>query len=332
MPARIVHGLQEIPPGAHVVTIGNFDGVHRGHRHLFAKVTERARALGARSLAVTFDPLPAEVLRPDRAPKRLTTTQDRLALVAEAGLDCITVVPFTREFAALEAREFVAQLVDAASPREFVVGADFRFGHDRTGSPELLKELGAAYGFGVTVVERIGGERISSTSIRRALTDGDVAIAAELLGRPYALRGRVVPGAGRGRHLGFPTANVTVPDSLVIPADGLYAGRASVEGGPQHHPALIYIGTRPTFAEAERVVEVYLLDFQGDLYGQELTVQFIERLRGDQTFASSEALIEQMRADEVAARRLLGAGGPAQRQDGLTTPRPSGGEAERGND
>ena len=331
MPTQIVHGLSAIPSGPHVVTIGNFDGVHRGHQYLLKQVVDRATD-GARSLALTFDPLPAEVLRPDRAPKRLTTTDDRLTFMAETGLDVIAVVPFTRDFAALEAREFVEQLVDAAHPVHFVVGADFRFGHDRTGSADLLRELGPEYGFAVTVVERIGGEEISSTRIRQLLAEGDVKAAAELLGRWHTLTGRVESGAGRGRNLGFPTANLAIPPALAIPADGIYAAHAALERGGDWLPALVYIGTRPTFSEVDRVVEVFLLDFTGDLYGSEVTVRFIERIRGDMTFESPEALTEQMHADEVAARRILTEFEPMSNPAGEHAPRPSGREAERGHD
>lgn len=305
MPAQIVHQLSDVPTGPHVVTVGNFDGVHRGHQFLLAEVRRQAEELHARTLVITFDPLPVEVLRPDHAPPRLTTSAERMARLGAEGVDVIVVVPFSREFASWEADQFVERVSRATEAVAWVVGADFRFGHNRSGSVDLLRELAPTYNYDVTVVERMGGEEISSTRARKLIAAGEVREAAELLGRPYMLPGVVGRGAGRGRHLGFPTANLTLPDRLAIPADGIYATLVQIDDRPEYVPGMAYIGTRPTFNEITRAVEVYLIDFQEDLYGHELKTLFIEKIRGDQQFDSAEALITQMRRDEEQTRRVL---------------------------
>ncbi len=320
MPVTVVASLDETPPGPHAVTIGNFDGVHRGHQALLARTVAAARERGARSLVVTFEPLPLYVLRPEAAPKRLTTNQERIAALAAYGIDDIVVLRFDRALAELSAHEFVACLVEGAHPVEVVVGEDFAFGHNRAGTPDLLRELGERYGFAVTVVGRVAdpdGE-ISSTRIRRMLAEGSVADAARLLGRPFALSGVVVHGARRGRLLGYPTANLALPPEHAVPADGIYAAKAAIGDSSALWPAMVYVGTRPTFDDPARIVEVNLLDFAGDLYGARLTVLFVEQIRGDRRFDSAEALIEQMRRDEAETRRVLAAlpvdwpSGPAQ--------------------
>ena len=312
MTARVINRLDEVPGGRHVVTIGNFDGVHRGHQYLLRRVAERARADGVQSLAITFEPLPVEVLRPERAPKRLSTTDERLALIADQGIDTIAVLPFDRAFSRQEPGEFVERLVAAARPVEIVVGPDFAFGRDRAGNAALLRELGPRYGFTVPSLEQIdlGGDVISSTRIRRLTADGDVAEAAALLGRSYHLAGIVQHGAHRGHELGYPTANLALPEHLVIPADGIYAAGVSIDGGPEILPAMVYIGSRPTYGEVERVIEVNILDFDGELYGHRLDVYFAGRVRGDQRFASVDAMVERIARDEVETRNLL-AGLPA---------------------
>ena len=305
MAARIVHELSDVPPDRHVVTVGNFDGVHRGHQYLLNELDVHAGRHHASSLVVTFDPLPVEVLRPERAPRRLTSTPERLSLIASRGVDSLVVQRFDRDFASWPAREFVDRVTRSGNVAAWVVGADFAFGHDRTGSPELLRLLAPEYGFTVTVVERIGGHGISSTEIRRLVTSGEVAAAAELLARPYTLGGKVVEGARRGRTLGFPTANMAVPGNLVVPADGIYAGYASIDCRDDLDRALIYIGSRPTFGGESRVIEVNLLDFSGDLYRHDLAVLFIERVREDRHFATPDAMVRQMADDEADARRIL---------------------------
>lgn len=303
MSTQTIRALQDVPPGPYVVTIGNFDGVHRGHQHLIGTVVADAKARGAKSLVMTFEPLPTEVLRPDRAPQRLNTTDGRLALIAALDVDIILLQRFDLAFAGWSAREFVERLVAATHPVEIVVGEDFAFGHDRAGNPDLLRAMGKSAGFETRVVERVGES--SSTRIRALIAAGDVAGAAELLGHSHVLSGTVEPGARRGRTLGFPTANLAVPANLAFPPDGIYAAFVAIDRDTPLHEGIAYIGPRPTFDGGARTVEVYLLDFDRDLYGSDLTVLFIDRVRGDARFESVEALIRQMRDDEARTREIL---------------------------
>lgn len=307
MTARVIKRLDEAPGERHIVTIGNFDGVHRGHQYLLRQVAERARADGVQSLAITFDPLPVEVLRPERAPKRLTTTPERLELISDQGIDTIAVLPFDLAFSRQEPSAFVERLVTTTKPVEIVVGPGFAFGRDRAGNAALLRELGARYGFTVPSLEQIGsaGDVISSTRIRRLIAEGDVAEAAVLLGRPYHLTGIVEHGAHRGRELGYPTANLAVPERQVIPADGIYAAGVSIGRSPEILPAMVYIGSRPTYGEVERVIEVNILDYDGELYGRRLDIYFAGRVRGDQRFESVDAMVERIALDEVETRKIL---------------------------
>lgn len=305
MTAQVYSKLEDLPNRPHVITIGNFDGVHRGHRYLLTAARERARVLGAGCLTITFEPLPAEVLAPERAPERLTTTRERLALIGALGIDAILLQPFSLAFASWSADEFIERVVRAARPVAFVVGADFRFGHRRIGTPTLLREYGRRADFAVDLLGRFGGEEISSSNIRQLIANGNVRAAARLLGRPHRLIGVVQPGAQRGREMGFPTANLSVPSRLAVPADGIYAAVVAIDRESPMIDALVYVGTRPTFDEVERLVEVFLLDYTGDLYGRELTVSFFEQVRGDQVFTSVDELIDQMRLDEAKARRFL---------------------------
>ncbi|MCX7623110.1 MAG: riboflavin biosynthesis protein RibF [Thermomicrobium sp.] len=298
----------QVPADRHVITIGNFDGVHRGHRYLLDAVVTRARAHGASSLVITFDPLPSEVLTPDRAPLRLTLTEHRLRLLTACGVDRILLVRFDRAFASLAPSEFVGLLVEHLHPLEIVVGDDFHFGRNRTGNPDVLRELGRDAGFVVTVLERVGDRSaaISSSRIRETIAHGDVRSAAELLDRPHLLVGDVVPGSGRGTLLGFPTANIRIRDRLLPPADGIYA--AIVRALGQWYPALAYLGNRPTFPGAGYAVEVYLLaENVPALRGEALSVYFIDRLRPDRAFADSGELVRQMHEDERAGREMLAA-------------------------
>lgn len=312
MTARVVSTLEEVPGDRHVVTIGNFDGVHRGHQYLLRRVAERARADGVQSLVITFDPLPVEVLRPERAPKRLSTTAERLELISAQGIDTIVVLTFDREFSRQVPAEFIERLVAATKPVEIVVGQDFAFGRDRAGNAALLREVGPRYGFTVPELDQIdlGGDVISSTRIRRLIAEGDVSEAAQLLGRPYHLAGIVEHGANRGHELGYPTANLAPPEHLVIPADGIYAAGVSIDNRPKILPAMVYIGSRPTYGEVERVIEVNILDYDGDLYGHHLDVFFASRVREDQRFESVDAMVDQIALDEIEARKVL-AGLPA---------------------
>ena len=300
------------PARGTVVTIGAYDGVHLGHRALLRRVRTMADQLGSAAAVVTFDRHPATVVRPASAPLLLTDLEQKLELLATTGMDYAHVVRFDEARAAESAEDFVRDLlVDCLSARAVVVGHDFHFGHRRRGNVALLQTMGATWGFDVLGISLTaagdgpGAEPVSSTRIRGLLIEGDAEGAAALLGRPHEVRGTVVAGDRRGRDLGYPTANVVVPGGILLPADGIYAGwyrrpDASV------HPAAISLGRRPTFhpgAGAEpSVLEAYLLDFDGDLYGEGAAVRFVARLRGEERFDSVDALVAQM-ADDVQVTR-----------------------------
>jgi len=297
------------------VTIGAYDGVHLGHRAVIAQVRARAEARGLRSAVVTFDRHPASVVRPESAPRLLTDLDQKLELLAETGVDYCLVVTFDEARSRESPEDFVREvLVDCLHARSVVVGEDFHFGHGRRGNVELLRRMGADLGFDVDGIELVGpdgrpaGEaaRVSSTRIRHALVAGDIEQANALLGRAHEVRGRVAHGDKRGRELGFPTANVSVPGDVLLPADGIYAGWYERPDGTVH-PAAISLGRRPTFyVEAHAsLLEAHLLDFDGDLYDELARVRFVARLRGEVRFASAEALVEQMHRDCDDARRLL---------------------------
>ena len=297
-------------PGT-AVTIGAYDGVHLGHRALLDDLCGRAAGAGLSTVVVTFDRHPAYVVRPSSAPKQLTSLEQKLELLAECGIDRTLVVPFDAGRAEESAEDFVKEvLVDESSARLVVVGEDFHFGHGRRGNVALLRRLGARYGFEVVGVGLTGdgSEPVSSTRIRALIAEGDVEGAAELLGRPHEVRGPVVRGDGRGGpELGFPTANLAVPDDIALPADAVYAGHYRRPDGSVHRAA-ISVGRRPTFYEpgtAPVLVEAYLLHFEGDLYGEPARVSFAHRLRAEQRFESIEALVAQMRADVEATERVL---------------------------
>ena len=312
-------------PG-HALTIGVFDGVHIGHRTVIDRVRELAADLGARSALVTFEPHPAKVLRPDLAPELLTGLEHKLELLEETGLDTVVVVPFDRARAGESAEEFIdSVLLGCLGARAIVVGEDFHFGKGRLGNVDLLKQVGAHAGFevhGHGLVARPSdsskltghgdvdfedlGSAVSSSAVRRALTVGEVALAARLLGRPHEVRGVVATGDQRGRTIGFPTANIMVEPGFAVPADGVYAGWYLSPDGLRR-PAAINIGRRPTFYEhAEHsLIEAHLLDFDGDLYGQPARVQFERRLRGEKRFDGVDALRAQLDRDVEASRALL---------------------------
>lgn len=313
------NGLSQVPAGGgpSVVTIGNFDGVHRGHAQVITRLVERARELSARSVAITFDPHPAQVHRPAQAPPLICGLTDRLDLLEQTGLDAVLVLPYSLEFAQLTPREFVAEyIVGALDARVVAVGRDVRFGLDNSGTLATMIELGQELGFTVEVIDDVGNDgtsRWSSSAVRELLLAGDVTEAAHVLGRPHRLRGVVVHGDARGRELGFPTANLSQDAEGMVPADGVYAGwvrRPSVS----HDcvlPAAISIGTNPTFDGIQRRVEAYVLDRTDlDLYGEEILVEFVERLRPTLRFDGLEPLIVQMHDDVARARDIL-AGGPA---------------------
>jgi riboflavin kinase / FMN adenylyltransferase len=297
-----------------VVTIGAYDGVHLGHQAVLRLVRELADARGFEAALVTFDRHPAEVVRPESAPRLLTTLEQRLELLDATGdLDLCWVLRFDEARSKEAAEDFVREvLVDGIGARLVVVGADFHFGHRRGGNVPLLERMGAELGFevlglGLVAVEgEASGAPYSSTRIRELLAKGDVTEAARLLGRPHEVRGVVERGDQRGaEHLGFPTANLTVPERICLPADGVYAGTFVAEDEVER-PAAISVGTRPTFYEdGDVLVEAYVLDFDGDLYGQRVKVRFREWVRGQERFDSTDALVEQMNADVEATRRIL---------------------------
>jgi riboflavin kinase/FMN adenylyltransferase len=308
-------GLDDVPDGwgPSVVTIGVFDGVHRGHQRIVGRATTAAAELGLPVVVVTFDPHPDEVVRPGAHPPHLGTARRRAELLAGLGVDAVCVLPFTREFSELGPDEFVhAVLVDRLHAVRVVVGEDFRFGYRAKGDVALLAELGEKYDFTAEGVPLLAddGVRISSSEIRERLAAGDVVAAARDLGRPHRVEGVVVRGQRRGRGLGFPTANLETPPYTAIPADGIYAGwliSLDPGGGEQERwPAAISVGTNPTFGETERSVEAYALDRDDlDLYGTHVAVDFVARLRGQVRFGSAGELVTQMHRDADAARTLL---------------------------
>jgi riboflavin kinase/FMN adenylyltransferase len=299
-------------PGT-AVTIGAYDGVHLGHRALLRDLSERARARGLSTVVVTFDRHPAGVVRPESAPLQLTDLEQKLELLAACGVDRTVVIPFDLARAEETAEDFVKQeLVDGLGTRLVVVGEDFHFGHGRQGNVALLTELGRKYGFDVVgaTLTGDGTEAVSSTRIRTLVAEGDAVGAARLLGRPHEVRGPVVRGDGRGGpQLGFPTANLQIADDIALPADGIYAGYFTRADGTVLEAA-VSVGRRPTFYEpgtAPVLVEAYLLNFEGDLYGEASRVSFVSRLRGDQKFETVDALIAQMHRDAAAAEKVLSA-------------------------
>ena len=304
---RIVRTLESFPPDARpsVVALGVFDGVHLGHRAILETAVRRAH--GATSVACTFDPHPAEVLQPDRAPRPITTLDERLALIAETGIAVSVVVAFTPALAAMEPDAFVTDvLLGRLGAKDVVVGYNHRFGRGARGDANLLRELGGRLGFHTEVVPPadVDGTPVSSSAIRAALQRGDVEGAARMLGRPYFVGGEVVQGEARGRTLGFPTANIAAERPLLIPA-GVYACRLHVEGTV--HRAVLNAGVRPTFGEKVFTLEAHVLDFSGDLYGRIVRLELIRHIREERKFAGVEALKAQIAADVEAARAALGA-------------------------
>lgn len=298
------------------VTIGAYDGVHTGHRLVIDRVRRVASEQGLASAVVTFDQHPAAVVRPDSAPKLLTDPDQKLELLAETGVDYVLLIHFDEERAQETAEDFVREvLVGCLDTKAVVVGHDFHFGQGRKGSVSLLQDMGSELGFDVTGLRLFSGgldrDPISSTRIRTLLAGGAVGEAASLLGRPHQVRGVVADGDKRGRLLGFPTANVSLPDHIALPADGVYAGWYHRPDGVRR-PAAISLGRRPTYyAESGlQLLECFLLDFDGDLYGEAARVDFVAHLRDQARFESSQALVEQMARDVATTRRVLGPAGP----------------------
>ena len=310
--------------GPSVVTFGNFDGVHRGHQQVLSQLVRSARLSRAKAVAITFDPHPAVIHRPESAPELIMGLDDKLEALGELGLDAILVVKYSLDLASLTAAEFVEQyLVDCLHASHVVIGHDARFGRGNSGDLDTMKELGEKFGFEVQVISEFGSEgyplhdddgtdrRCSSTWVREALQEGDVATAASVLGRPHRMRGEVVHGAARGRALGFPTANLSSDASGLIPADGIYAGWLVDQAG-KRWPAAISVGSNPTFDGVSRQVEAHVIDRPReavedfDLYSQTVIVEFVQRLRGMVAYRGPEALVEQMRLDVAQAHDLLG--------------------------
>jgi riboflavin kinase/FMN adenylyltransferase len=317
---RLFCGLAGIPAdlGPTVVTVGMFDGVHRGHQALLRRVTEEAAARGLPPGVVTFDRHPMRVLRPGSDPPLLTSLRQRIALLGRFGMDFALLLPFTLELSRVPAERFAAEtLFDGVGAAAVVVGGNFRFGHRASGDPALLAELGGRRGVDVVALglhaQDGDGEPASSTRVRAALAAGDVAAAGRLLGRPHVVEGHVVPGDRRGRQLGLPTANLAVPARIVLPAAGVYAGHLEPEGrggAPEGRgaspplPAVTSVGVNPQFGGEPRV-ESHLLDFDGDLYGRRVAVSFEHRVSDNAAFPTVEELLAKIREDLRVARRLL---------------------------
>ena len=288
-----------------LLTIGVFDGVHLGHRYLISQLKELAKQQGLLSGVVTFRRHPQEVLSPQTKLPFLTDLAQRTNLLKNEGVEAIITLSFTHKLAQLSARQFVGLLEKYLRMRGIVIGPDFTLGRKGEGNTDALRRLGQEMGFSVTVVPPIiiDGEVVSSTAIRNALAEGDVKRVQTLVGRPFSLHGCVIPGAGRGIELGFPTANLDIDPEQALPAEGVYVSWVYIED--QAYPSMTNIGKRPTFGGSERVVEVYLLDYHSDLYGQELTIDIIERLRSEKEFDTPEELKKQIAEDVKQGRAIL---------------------------
>lgn len=294
-----------IPDGrGTVVTVGTFDGVHRGHWAVLQEIRRRANATGRSSVLVTFDPHPLRIVRPEHAPPLLTTPVEKKEILAESGLDYAVFISFTETLSRYEPRRFVEEvLVGRMGVSELVIGYDHGFGRGRAGDIDLLRRLGSEFDFAVDVVPAVAsdGAPVSSTRIRASVSEGAVESAAVDLGRPYSFRGPVVTGMGRGRDLGFPTANIAAPGGgKLLPMQGIYAVRASLR--TMIRSGLLHLGPRPTFAGSPPSIELYILDFDEDIYGERVRVDFLKRLRDVRPFSTSSELVEQMKRDREMAR------------------------------
>jgi len=288
------------------LTIGVFDGIHRGHQEIIRQLTAGAHASGAPAVLLTFSPHPAKVLAGREIPC-LTTPEERAEILSHLGVDGVITMQFTRELAERSAEDFMAELKTRLGLRKLLIGYDFALGRGRAGNFQRLSEIGRELDYDVQAIEavRLSEDVISSTLIRQTIADGAVSLSAAKLGRYYSVQGPVVPGDGRGRTIGIHTANVDTPAGKALPANGVYATWAWVEG--QKYPAVTNVGLRPTFTGGEAIprVEAHLLDYSGDLYGKMLKLEFVERLRGEQKFPSVEALVAQIRSDSEQARGML---------------------------
>jgi len=296
--------LARIAPGRpSAVTIGVFDGVHRGHQHLVSGLIEKARAEDLAAVALTFNPHPRTVIRPGVAVTYLTSLEERVELLQSLGLDAVGVLAFTSELAQLSPRDFLALLVEELQMRLLMVGPDFALGRNRAGTISVMRQVGQELGFRVEVARLLAedDEKVGSSSIRQALSEGDVTRVRRLLGRPFSLRGPIVTGDQRGRPLGFPTANMAIGLDRALPAYGIYVTRAFVR--ESSYESCTSIGIRPTFdVEPRPTVETFIIDFDEDIYGQEMRIDLLERLRGEQKFKSVDELVAQMRKDIEGTR------------------------------
>ena len=308
---KLIHGLEGSPHGypRPVATIGNFDGVHIGHRCLIEDIVSRAARLQGTPVLITFHPHPLQVLAPDNAPRLLQTLRQRLATIEALGIELVVVLHFTPEFARISAREFAARILwRELQLHEIHVGPSFAFGHRREGSFNLLREIGGELGFGVQKVPQVQfrGSRVSSTAVRQALMTGQAALSRRLLGRPYELEGEIVRGTSTGAEMSVPTANLKTPNEL-IPRHGVYVTRLTLDG--RRYRAVTNIGVRPTFTgggtEAQTTVESHLIDFEGDIYGRSVGLEFLVRLRDERRFPDPQALGSQIRQDVGHARRYF---------------------------
>jgi riboflavin kinase / FMN adenylyltransferase len=304
---RVFSSMADIPVMPSVVTIGAFDGVHRGHQHILGLARARAADLGVRFLTLTFEPLPGQVFAPDRFPGRIVTTERRRKLLLQQGADAVLELPFSAEFAKVTAEQFMEELACIGPVHELWVGDDFALGYRRLGTASRLAEIGQPLGISVHAVPRVdlGGEPLSSTEVRRLIREGRADRAASILGHRFQVEGIVEKGAQLGRQIGFPTANVAPPKGLVALPDGIYASLAVIPDLDKTYPAMTYIGTRPALNTGQRVIETHLFEFEGDLYGRPLITEFVAHLRPDADFPSVDALVAQLGRDEEMARRAL---------------------------
>jgi riboflavin kinase/FMN adenylyltransferase len=304
---QVYRQIEDVPAAPSVVTIGAFDGVHRGHQYLLSLARQRADEIGARVLVITFEPLPIQLFRPEVFPGRIVTNARRRELLFAYGADVVVEVPFTHQMAQVTAGDFMARLRAVGPVTDVWVGQDFALGHNREGTPDRLADLTAADGTQVHALPRVDHQlqNVSSTAVRHLIMKGCADEASRLLGHHFQVSGEVVHGAQVGRTIGFPTANVAPPDDLVPLQDGIYATLAQIGEDDVRRPAMTYIGTRPAVNTGARMIETHLFDFYGDLYGAILTTTFVRHLRQDSHFPSVEALKEQLVRDEAMARQVL---------------------------
>jgi riboflavin kinase/FMN adenylyltransferase len=303
----LITDLQQIatPFTKSVLTLGNFDGLHVGHQELVRMVIRRAREAGALSMVVTFRPHPLKVLAPEKCPPLISIYEEKIRLFERLGIDVLVKIPFTLHFSEMSPRDFVKTvLCDLLGAEEIFVGYNYRFGRGREGTVRILREMGEEFGFRVTEIEQVSlnGEVISSTKIRLLLGDGEVEHAARLLGRPYAITGVVIKGDGRGKSLGFPTANIASKHAIV-PSSGVYAVKLFVRD--RYYDGVVNIGFRPTFDTRTMAIEAHVFDFNEDLYGEEMTIYFIKKMREEIKFGDSAALIRQIGKDIEESRQVL---------------------------